>query len=321
MGAWTEIVDFTFTANETSRAFTGLNITKDDFIKVVFTHLRGSTTDSLIRLFANSSTNTDYTRQSLVGIGTTVSANRSNQNIYSFVQNTETSTNSITYLKLSQNDRFNFFGNRSLNSSNVSVTFDYNTSSGATFTSGISSLNFFATATNAIGSGSRVQIYRLDAEKVEDVTTTSNQTRIDFTGLNIGKDSEYLLIGDWIRNTVDQPLFLGVNNNVTFNNYNVQRITGNDSTAGASRAAEPRVSTALSSDRSVFYAHIKLSEIGAFTVQSYSINRLGTSNVTLENDFLSSTAENITSITALNLFLPEPNNIASGSRFILYKLK
>jgi hypothetical protein len=46
MGAWTEIVDFTFTANETSKPFTGLNITKDDFIKVVVSNVNGSSSFS-----------------------------------------------------------------------------------------------------------------------------------------------------------------------------------------------------------------------------------------------------------------------------------
>jgi hypothetical protein len=321
MGAWTEIVDFTFTADETSRAFTGLNITKDDFIKVVVTQVNGASDAANVALFPNSNTtSSNFTRQILNGSGSNVTAFRSNDNRIARADLNKAGY-SVAYVKISENNKFNYFSllTDDIGSSIVNL-FEYCTEVTGTTTT-LTSLTFTASETDGLGDGSRIQIYRLDAEKEADITTTANATQVDISSLSIGKDSEYLLVGDWTRNSTDQPLLLGVNNNVTIEDYYNQRIAGSDSTASALRAITPRISTGLSSDRSVFYAHIKLSEIGAFTVQSYSINRLGTSNVILENCFSSSTAENITSITALNLFMDTASNLASGARFQLYKLK
>jgi hypothetical protein len=329
MCAWTEIVDFTFTANETSRAFTGLNITKDDFIKIVVTHVNTAVSAGL-SCFPNTAagvngfdTATNYHLQILIANGTSVSANRLNTNeINSALGNNSSYT--LAYLKISENNRVNIFSNpvNRLDSS-LQTRFVYLTSSGLTFNDPITSLTFTATQTNALGTGSRIQIYRLDAVKEADITTTANATQVDISSLSIGKDSEYLLVGDLINGSAStNELRITPNDLTTESDYYFQRITGSDTTAGALRTNVP--GTAFIADgnkRAIGYAHIKLSEIGAYTLQSYGIRVYGESGMSLSNYFVSSTSEAITSITKLNLKAGVTNGIGTGSTFVLYKLK
>jgi hypothetical protein len=329
MGAYTEIVDFTFTANETSRTFSGLSITKDDFIKIVATITNGSSTETVIRLFPNTTvgvsgfdTNTNYHTQALLGNGTSVSASRSNINLLGFAVGSQTAT-FTSFAKLSENGKFNTFSlrNNQLTSS-LLTSFDYCTSSNLTFNDTITSLTFTAGTTNGLGTGSRIQIYRLDAEKVADITTTANATQVDISSLSIGKDSEYLLVSDFDNNsTSSQDNFMTPNDLTTLSGYHYQRITGSGSTAAALRNNTPNVFNTTGSQKTLAYTHIKLSEIGAYTHQSYCIREQGTSTLSVENYFVSSTSEAIASITKLNIFATFTNGIKAGSRFMLYKLK
>jgi len=327
MGAWTELVDFTFTADETSRAFSGLSITKDDFIKIVFTNVNGSGSDSIVALFANTeTTNTDYHSQFLIGFGSTVAAGRDNFSRFATTNASETGTQ-IGYLKLSENDRLNVFTNYNAeNDTDIRNGFAYTTSSGATFTSGITSLTFTSNQTDGLGDGSRIQIYRLDAEKVADITVESDTTQVDISSLSIGKDSEYLLVSDVVNpQTTTIALDLMVNDNTTVTNYYSQLIFADGSSAGAARNNRARTSIVRNvnevSNKTILYSHIKLSEIGAYTSQNYPSVSYGSNTVFIENSFVSSTAENITSITKLNIVASASNAIGSGSRFILYKVK
>jgi hypothetical protein len=328
MGAYTELVDFTFTANETSRTFSGLNITKDDFIKIVFTHVNGSGSNSTVRCFPNTAagvsgfdTNTNYHRQQLESDGSTVGADRSNENLLSFAPGSSQNYN-LSFFKLSENGKANWFSNqfRTLDSS-LRNRFFYMTSSNLTFNDPITSLTFTSSVSNGLGTGSRIQIYRLDAEKVADITTTSNATQVDISSLSIGKDSEYLLVSD-LNSLNNQTIILTPNDLTTINQYHTQLIQGIGSTASALRVNYPEMVYSNSGVRTLSYTHIKLSEISAFTAQTYVMREIGTSNIELANDFLSSTAENITSITKLNIkSINGTNGIGSGSRYILYKLK
>jgi hypothetical protein len=264
--------------------------------------------------------------QFLNASGTGVAAGRLNISSVAFAESGTTSSNLI-YCKLSENDRFNTFTNKTnRNDSSLLNSFVYSTSSGVTFPAVITSLTFTA-GTGGIASGSRIQIYRLDAVKVADITTTANATQVDISSLSIGKDSEYLLVSDSLNATATNAnLSLCVNDNTTVTNYYTQRIAGFGSTTDAARENNGtyfflvRNNISPTPTHHLAYTHIKLSEIGSHTFQSYGIAR-GTSSIELYNWFGSSTAENITSITKLNIVSSVSNAIVSGSRFILYKLK
>jgi hypothetical protein len=323
MGAWTEIVDYTVPSNTTSVVLNDFGtITKNDFIKVVATLINTSSSNNSISLFGNTATtNTDYHRQGLLGEGTSIVAARQDVNRFDDVIANQTST-AVGYIKISENDRLNIWSNTTRqNTSLVQVLFNVITSSGATFSSGITTLTFTGSQTNGIGTGSRIQIYRLDAVKVADITTTANATQVDISSLSIGKDSEYLLVSDILSNATGDGFALMVNDNTTSTNYYSQGIIGNGSSTIAARENAPTYQITRDNLRNLGYAHIKLSEIGAYTAQTYNIELVGDSGIQLRNYFISSTAENITSITKINIKASATDRIRIGSRFILYKLK
>jgi hypothetical protein len=330
MGAWTEIVDYTVPSNTTSVVLNDFGtITKDDFIKVVFTIKHSSATGLGINLFANTATSeTGYHRQQLRGIGSSATAARSTNLCRPFFTLGETVDGyAVAYLKLSENDKFNIFALNQSDGSSVDTAFSYVTCE-TSFTSGIDTLTFTHTGSGiTIAAGSRIQIYRLDAEKVRDITVTSNSTQVDIpvTGSldpAITKDSEYLLVSDIDNNTGQGIAYsLTVNDSTTLTNYNAQRIIGDGSSATAERRNDALFTSAVGGTKSLNYTNIKLSEIGSFTYQSYNIRDYGSTTPLVQNSFGSSTSEAITSITKLNLVSPTTNGIASGSRFILYKLK
>jgi len=228
---------------------------------------------------------------------------------------------------MSENGKFNMFANSpTSDDSSLRVNFEYTTSSNLTFNDPITSLTLSADVASGIGTDTRIQIYRLDAEKVADITVASNSTQVDIpvTGSldpAINKDSEYLLVSEWICTNADD-LELYPNDLTTRANYYTQGIFGQDSSAFGSRVNSPRYSSGSGSgSRSLSYVHIKLSEIGAFTAQSYNLFRPGTTTPSIDNWFLSSTSEAITSITKLNIVSKTASQITTGSRFTLYKLK
>jgi len=128
-------------------------------------------------------------------------------------------------------------------------------------------------------------------------------------------------VSDRLNNTSSATgLSLFANNNTTSTNYNHQRIQGNGTSANAARGVHPFIEFASENSRTLSYVHIKLSNIGAHTAQSYSSRDNETSSISIANYFISSNFENVTSITQLNLVSSSSNGIGTNSRFELYKL-
>ena len=322
MGAWEQIVDYTVPSNTTSVDFTGLNITKDDFIKISFTFTGASSLFDIGYIYANQDyTNTNYYRQVLRANASTVAADRENQPRFISKQDGSNITSqSFAYLKLSENGKMNVFSNNNINTSSlVENWFEYVTST-STFNS-ITELRIASFRSNGIATNSRIQIYKLAAEKVADVVVNANTTQVDITGLDIKKGDEYLLVSDVLTSASGEVnLNLYVNNNTTNSNYYNQGIIGNGSSTTAFRSNQTRFLDFGANKKGLSYTHIKLSNIGAYTHQSYSIFNYGDSDMHLRNLFVSSTAENITSINQLNIGTNRNNSIGTGSRFELYKL-
>ena len=319
MGVWQEIADYTVPSNTTSVVLDSFGtITKDDFVKVEITHTNPLGSQFGLRLLANASTNTNYHRQVLGANSSSVVAIRINHSVI-FDTPANKSKFGFGFIKLSENDKFNYFGNDNFETtSGVQNAFQYTTSSGTTFPSGITSLTFEAEATNGIGTGSRIQIYKLAATKVADITVASNTTQVDISNLSIDKDSEYLLVSDFVG-AAGFNMDLVVNDNTTASNYYTQFIRGFGSSTQATRYNTPHISSTGSGTNSLIYSHIKLSNIGAYTYQSYNMIAGGTI-IQVGNWFGSSTAENITSITKISIVVSVANAIAAGARFQLYKL-
>jgi hypothetical protein len=329
MGAWQEIVDYTVPSNTTSVVLDSFGtITKDDFVKVSITHVNGSSSSVILSVFPNTTagvsgynTQTNYTSQLLIGNDSFVNSLRINRNEVTFVGGSSTNY-SLIYLKLSENNTVNFLGNnfRTIDSS-LQTRFFYTTSNNLTFNDPITSLTFTSDQTNGIGTGSRIQIYKLAAEKVADITVGSNTTQVDISSLSIDKDSEYLLIQNGVPNTLDSIYGLYVNDDITGTNYYYQFIGGSGSSASAGRTNNSfTVPVRNANEYSVCYSHIKLSNIGAATFQTYALVGVGSTVPQVTNAFASTTSESITSITKLNIRSTITNGIGAGSRFTLYKL-
>ena len=324
MAVWEEIVDYTVPSNTTSVDFTGLNITKDDFIKIHTTIINPTSSSCHIRLFANNeNSTTDYYTQRLTGGNSTIGASRFNTQSprVCFVEPNKNVT-SFSNLKISENNTYNLFSNYNVNDSNIELTFNYSTSVNLSFSNGINALNFNSSVSNSIGANSRIQIYRLTAEKVADITVSSNTTQVDITGLSIDKGSEYLLVSDIVDTAgTGSTQRLTPNDLTTITDYYHQNIYAGGGSSSAGRANNPDFAYSQNSTNpSLSYTHIKLSNIGAFTYQSYEIRSYGTSNIQLINYFGSSISESFTSINKLNIRARNTNGIGNGSRYQLYKL-
>lgn len=327
MSVWEEIVDYVVPSNTTSVTLNNFGtITKDDFIKIVGSYKSSASNALYVNLHVNNDTNnSNYYYQELQALDSSVASNRNN---FSYIGVTVNGLTTVvnTYIKISENNKVNYFSSGNFDTgSNVRTQFEYTTSvsnhsdiQSLTFNSGSSS---GGTQTNGISAGSRIQIYKLNAEKVADVVVNSNTTQVDITGLNITKDSEYLLVSDIdINASSTQSNYLFANNDTTLTNYYYQRITGNGNLDNADRGNEPRLNSVSANSSVLSYSHIKLSNIGAFTAQSYGIRNYGSSSIIITNSFLSSTSESITSINELNIKSNDSNGIGTGSRFHLYKL-
>jgi hypothetical protein len=322
MGAWEEIVDYTVPSNTTSVVLNNFGtITKDDFIKVHFTHINTLGSSVGTALLPNNSVNNNFHSQVIGGDGSTVFASRFNVQQFTAPRANTTDT-TFAYFKLSENDRANIFTNPTLrNDSGLFFHPTYSTSSGATFANGITSLTLSTTTTNGIAANSRIQIYRLAAEKVADITVTSNTTQVDITGLDIQKGSEYLLVGLNKNPLSSGPRgLLYVNGNENNGNYRTQSIVGENTSASSSRQSFPFLFGNQPNKDNVFYSHLKLSNIGAFTWQSYTMFDSGGTAPIIQNWVGSTLAENITSVNQLKVFTDQTNGIGTGSRFELYKL-
>jgi hypothetical protein len=289
---------------------------------VTFQNGTSGSTDSNYFLHVNGNTTAaDYRHQRLRGFGSSTAADRSDNALIGFTQRDAGAEKgqSFIYFKLTENDYFTHFANNNIDDTgaNLQLQFIYSTSE-VTFTSGVTSLTITASATNGLGTDSRIQIYRLDAEKVADITTTENATQVDISSLSIGKDDEYLLVSD-VKEGVSSSgnVALTPNDLTTQSGYHAQVIGGDGSSAFAYR----NNTAGYGGTGSVIHTHIKLSEIGAYTHQSYELRGQGSTTPAIVNFFSSSTSEAITSITKLNVIADATDRLGSGSRFILYKLK
>ena len=314
--AYELIGDVTVASNTTQVDFTGLNIGKDDELLLVATANSGTTGESVYLFVDGNTTLTNYYFQTLQASGTTVSAERKNENRMTRALSGFASVK----IKLTNSGYFVFQSNhmRGVGTSSVDIHDSYNTS---TFTmSSITQLNLRSQSGYNINTGSRFQLYKLVAEKVADIIVPSNTTSVDITGLDIGKGNEYYLVSDWANGVAStNAIYLFVNGNNTTSNYYYQGLNANATTITAGRGAEAVLSQANASLKSFFTSNIKLTNSGYFVSQSNSNRNYG-SGIILEKDYLTSTFT-MSGVTSIRLHSPNANGIGANSRFTLYKMK
>lgn len=152
-------------------------------------------------------------------------------------------------------------------------------------------------------------------EEVADYTATGTIANYDFTGLNITKEDDYILVSEVIQNS-NTPLYIQFNDNYTNTNYWEQRIAAVNTTLSYERQNAPWFGASLSGGQ---YHHaitsIKLTNSGYISWNSKVI-RGGGSTIPEQHIYNGGSTFTATSITSIRLALTAA---LVGSRFRLYK--
>jgi hypothetical protein len=143
---------------------TGLSISKNDELRMVYT-LVGDSTDSTLCSLRVNDISSNYTRQGLFGTGTTLNAFREGLGTFSDPRSNRRAVG-FADIKVSENSRFvvqsqyvRFVGS---NASTVE-NFNLNIVNTSTVTS-ITKLSIVSNRTNGIVSGSRIRLYKVNGE-------------------------------------------------------------------------------------------------------------------------------------------------------------
>lgn len=155
-------------------------------------------------------------------------------------------------------------------------------------------------------------------ELVSDIVVGTATTSVDFTGLNITKEDDYILVSD-IKNTSSSCSYtLFVNGNNTATNYYYEQLYAYTTVVGGVRANSSRICFAATGNRALSISKIKLTNNGYFVFQSkFNQNYVG-SGIEIGETSNTSTFT-ATNITSLRVNAETSNQIDVSSRFQLYK--
>ena len=317
--AYELVADVTVATATTQVDFSGLNFGKDDDLLLVSGVVNAIASDVALNLYVNNNTTaTNYYTQVLTSDATSVTSVR--VNVMRSLNLTPSDT-SIAYhkIKLTNNGYcvFQTDATRRIPSSPLSTNYFATT----TFTlTSITQLTVLANTTNAIGVGSRFQLYRLKAKKVADIIVSSATTQVDITGLSIDKDSEYMLVSDWV-NPIASTSYLSMyfNDNVTPANYHYQVLVAFSTTVIGGRNNFSLISQNSGSLKTFSISNIKLTNNGYGITQASECRDYG-SGIMAEKNYQTTTFT-MTSITKLSIVSSVANAIGIGSRFTLYKMR
>lgn len=319
--AYELVADVTVATATTQVDFSGLNFGKDDDLLLVSSFAYNSGGGSEFYLFFNDNiTQTNYYTQFLRANSTTVSGSRVNQSFLEYVSGSPYNNSfTNTKIKLTNNGYgvFQTSGTQAFSGSSVSNEDSFVTT---TFTmSSITKMSIKAQQPNGIGIGSRFQLYRLKAKKVADIIVSSATTQVDITGLNIDKDSEYMLVSDISNPTAFSPTYsLFANGNNAQTQYYRQYLYASNTTVSGGRANSNELSMSGGNNKSFAVTYIKLTNNGYLAIQT-SESRDYSTLLNLMKQYMASTFT-ISSITYLKIESNVTNAIGIGSRFTLYRL-
>lgn len=321
--AYELIGDVTVGSNTTQVDFTGLNIGKGDEIVLVASTTNPTAFYNNISVYVNNNTTpTNYYRQILRAESTNVSGARDNSMVLTG-NNPVWDSIAIINIKLTNSGYIVFQSHfsRDIGVANEIELFEVYGTSTFTATS-ITAIKLQGGASNAIGTGSRFQLYKLVAEKVADIIVPSNTTSVDITGLEIDKDGEYYLVSDVVGNSdvTGFSALLFANGNETATNYYIQEIYASNTSVTAVRQNRPFLQYKTFTNKGLSFTNIKLTNSGYITYQSSTIDVYGGSAICLSKDYVTSTFA-VSSIMSLKIQALTALSIGANSRFTLYKLK
>lgn len=161
-------------------------------------------------------------------------------------------------------------------------------------------------------------------ELVADTTAASNTTTVSFTGLNITKDDEYLIVCEVKSGAAAGWIRLFVNGNTTATNYQIQTLSGYGTSFSLVAEPQPVFVYAHSTtygEHSHATAQLKLTNSGYVVWQSRSNSyyRTDLGQYTRNVQAYGGAEFTATSITSLEFTAVATNGIGVGSRFQLYK--
>lgn len=164
----------------------------------------------------------------------------------------------------------------------------------------------------------------LGYKKIADYTVSGSAiTSYSFTGLNITKNDEYMLVCD-IGNALSgtgPSCNLTINGNNTTTNYNHEKliITSSSGTCSTGNAASFMDLDSTQNTHTLSVSHIKLTNAGIFVAHTKSNESYDSSTLLHERDYRTVSAFTATSITELAITCDSASAISVGSRFQLYK--
>lgn len=319
--AYELVADVTVGVATTQVNFSGLNFGKDDDLMLV--HDVTKTTGGDILYVNGNTTSTNYYSQTLRADGTSIPAYRSNNSSISPTAGGGGRKQLvITHLKLANSGYLVYQSNcgQYLDNGTPYVQI-FNMCGTSTFTmTSITSLTIAGLTANDIPAGSRFQLYRLKAKKVADIIVGSATTQLNITGLNIDKDSEYMLVSDFNNTTTDSALYLFINGNNTNTNYYSHYLLATSTTMASTRYNNAEFMSTFTNTKAYAVTNIKLTNSGYFTFQSKTARQYGGGEVIALN-YNGNSAFTATSVTSISIVSSVTNAIGIGSRFQLYKMK
>jgi len=311
------IKDITVGSNVTQVDLTGLDIQKGELYEMVITVVSNGATGD-VQLLANSSVSGNYYFQYIFANGATIGSGRINSSAN--VNSGGGRSIAKVYVKLTNDGHFVSMSSevRNAGSSVVILSNVVNTST-VTFSS-ITSLTIKSPNANTIGIGSRIQLYKV-AEKVDEVIVAgSSVTQVDFTGLDIGKGNEYMLVSDVVNNTAGTVnTFLGFNDNLTKTDYWLQYLLARTTTVGGGRVNANGLTDVEVGHNALVITKIKVANSGYINYQTQEAREYGESTLWLVKLAVASTFTT-SLITKTSVKSDQASGIGIGSRFSLYKL-
>ena len=159
----------------------------------------------------------------------------------------------------------------------------------------------------------------LGYQLIADTTVSGSAvTSIDFTGLNITKDDDYMLVSEVTNPTSTTSVFLFANANTTQTNYYKQHIIVDGAGLYAARTNNANVFDVAVGSKSLAFTKIKLTNSGYIVTQN-DTNYYYTTTTPQSLMYYTTSTFTATSITQLTITASVANGIGIGSRFQLYK--
>jgi len=314
------VEDIIVSANTDRVDFSNIAITEDDDLILVCEVVSGVVSIREILLYVNDDdVQSNYFRQSINAKSTVIASDRANYSSIGLVYPGKMCVLRAN-VKLTATGKLVALSQATVNAGSSDILINNYGMAHSPSTSPIISLSVRTdVGVNAIGIGSRLQLYKRVAEVIADITVASNTTKVDISGLTIGKTNEYRLISDILANDY---INIGLHPNDDFsNNFYRQELNANGAVISANRFNSTQISYGFPNQRSFAISDIKLTNSGFFICISNGIYQYTLPSSMYLSKLYTTSTNAMTSINKLSIVAELSSGIKAGSRFQLIKLK